>query len=201
MLARSGELTMHSFSSAAGDVVYRLLPRHNPDPEDRAVAWDQWLNSGGADPVRKFIRWSNGTDTDDDEILQEALITAYLKVEQGEYELRDVPFTAYVKRTAWYKIMEASRRHAGSVPLDEAAEIADERSDTERVEYWREHEALRTALAELPPRRSRVIVLYENGYSTAEIAQELRINEDLVRKEKSLGLRQLRDKMALAVAQ
>lgn len=190
---------MHLCSSAVGDAVHRLLPCHNPDRADRAVAWDLWLEAGGADPVRRFIRWSNGTDTEDDEILQDALITAYLKVEQGEYELRDVPFTAYVKRIAWYKIMEASRRNAGSVPLDEAAEVAEEPSDTERAEFWREHEALHTALAELPPRRSRVIVLYEDGYSTAEIARKLSIREDLVRKEKSLGLRQLRDKMALAV--
>ena len=51
---------------------------------------------------------------------------------------------------------------------------------------------LRTALGELPPRRSRIVMLYEDGYSTAEIASALGIREALVRKEKSLGLRQLR---------
>lgn len=191
---------MYLGSPPVGDVVKRLLPTSNPDREDRASAWNQWIGSGGAEPVRKFIRWSNGTDMDDDEILQDALITAYIKVEGGEYQLRDVPFTAYVKKIAWYKIMEAARRHAGQLPLDDAVEVPEEQNRTEHVDFWREYEALHTALAELPPRRSRVIMLYENGYSTSEIAAQLAIKEELVRKEKSLGLRQLRDKMALAIA-
>ncbi len=191
---------MHLCTPTVGDVVKRLLPSSNPDREDRASAWNQWIGSGGAEPVRKFIRWSNGTDMDDDEILQDALITAYIKVEGGDYHVRDVPFTAYVKKIAWYKILEASRRNAGQMPLDDAVEVADEVNPTEHVDFWREYEALHSALAELPARRSRVILLYENGYSTAEIAQQLAIKEELVRKEKSLGLRQLKDKMALAIA-
>ena len=137
---------MHLCSRPAGDVITRLLPCYNDDREDRATAWDQWLSDGGAEPVRKFIRWSNGTDTDDDEILQEALVTAYLKVEGGDYEHRDVPFTAYVKKIAWYKIMEASRRNRGTVSLEAAANFADEHNSSERVEFWREYEALRAAL-------------------------------------------------------
>lgn len=191
---------MHLFTPPAGDVVKRLLPTTNPDREDRASAWNQWIGSGGAEPVRKFIRWSNGTDMEDDEILQDALITAYIKVERGDYQPRDVPFTAYVKKIAWYKIMEAARRNAGQLPLEDASDVPEEDNPTERVDFWREYEALHSALAELPPRRSRVILLYENGYTTAEIAQHLAIKEELVRKEKSLGLRQLKDKMALAIA-
>jgi RNA polymerase sigma factor (sigma-70 family) len=152
--------------------------------------------------VRRFIRWSNGTSTDDEEILQDALITAYLKVERGDYEYRQVPFTAFVKKIAWYKILEAARQYPRHVTLDDVIEYADddEGAITERVEFWREYEALKYALSELPARRSKVLLLYENGYSTAEIAEHLSIREDLVRKEKSLGLRQLRDHMSLAIA-
>jgi RNA polymerase sigma factor (sigma-70 family) len=187
----------------SGETIWRLLPCHNPDPGDRAMAWDEWITDGGAEPVRRFIRWSNGTSTDDDEILQDALITAFIKVEQGDYEFRDVPFTAFVKKIAHYKILEAARHNPRHVPLDDVAESADDDADssiTERVEFWREYEALRCALSALPPRRSKVLLLYEHGYSTSEIAEQLRIKEDLVRKEKSLGLRQLRDHMALAIA-
>ncbi len=184
--------------TTSGDLTRRFLPCHNPNREDRAMAWNQWLADGGADPVLRFIRWRNGSSADDDEILQDAIITAYLKVERGEYEVRDVPFTAFVKKIAWYKIMEAARRGAGHVSLDFVAEQADDHNPTEQVEFWREHEALKSALQDLPPRRSRVLLLYENGYSTSEIAEQLRIKEELVRKEKSLGLRQLRDALALA---
>jgi DNA-directed RNA polymerase specialized sigma24 family protein len=42
------------------------------------------------------------------------------------------------------------------------------------------------------------MLMYENGYSTAEIADQLGIREDLVRKEKSLGLRELRSNPAFS---
>jgi RNA polymerase sigma factor (sigma-70 family) len=182
-------------------VVQRLLPVHNPDAKDRASAWNEWLTEGGSEPVKKFIRWTNGTSTDDDEILQETLIIAYVKVERGQYEDRNLPFTAFLKKIAWYKIMEASRRNAGQVSLDELYEYASEdHHEHERVEFWKEDEALKRGLEKLPPRRSRIMLLYETGYSTAEIAALLNIREELVRKEKSLGLRQLRETVTVALA-
>ncbi|MFN8527187.1 MAG: sigma-70 family RNA polymerase sigma factor [Anaerolineae bacterium] len=181
--------------------VRRFMPSFNPDPSDRIHAWDEWLSLGGTEPVLKFIRWSNGTNADDDEILQETLLTAYVKVERGQYEDRSIPFTAFLKKIAWYKIMEASRRDAGSVSLDDVCEIIPEDgSEHEHVDSWREHEALKEALVQLPPRRSRIILLYEYGYSTSEIADKLGIREELVRKEKSLGLRQLRKTVVTQLA-
>ncbi len=182
-----------------GDQIRRLIPRLNPSREDRALAWNQWWSAGGAEPVRKFIRWSNGTSTDDEEILQETLVTAYLKVERGAYEHRDVPFTAFLKKIAWYKILEASRRYAHQVPLDDVEEVVEADNFTaEQVERWKEYEALQAALTTLPNRRSNILLLYEDGYTTAEIADQLRIREELVRKEKSLGLKQLRQQVAIA---
>ncbi|MBE2270868.1 MAG: sigma-70 family RNA polymerase sigma factor [Anaerolinea sp.] len=185
-----------SLPTSLHSLVLQLLPSRNPDPADRIRAWNEWLLLGGSDPVLKFIRWSNGTTTDDEEILQDTLILGYLKVERGEYQDRNLPFSAFLKKIAWYKIMEASRKHAGQVPLDDFYEVlAEDSSDHETAELWKEHEALRRELDRLPPRRARVMLLYENGYSTAEIAAQLGIKEELVRKEKSLGLRQLRDAM------
>ncbi len=181
--------------------VRRFMPTFNPNPEDRLIAWDEWLARGGCEPVLKFIRWSNGTNADDDEILQETLLTAYKKVERGQYEDRSIPFTAFLKKIAWYKIMEASRRDAGSVSLDDFSEyITEETGEHDSVEKWREYEVLRSALVTLPPRRSRIILLYEYGYSTSEIADHLGIREELVRKEKSLGLRQLRETVITQLA-
>ena len=104
-------------------LVQRLLPSQNPDRADRARAWNEWLSAGGYEPVLKFIRWSNGTATDDEEILQETLIIAYVKVERGQYQDRNLPFTAFLKKIAWYKIMEASRKDVGLIPLDDLYEI------------------------------------------------------------------------------
>ena len=124
-------------------LVQRLLPSANPDAHDRARAWNEWLSAGGYEPVLKFIRWSNGTNTDDEEILQETLIIAYVKVERGQYQDRNLPFTAFLKKIAWYKIMEASRKEAGLIPLDDLYEIvAEDHHEHERVEFWKEHELL-----------------------------------------------------------
>jgi RNA polymerase sigma factor (sigma-70 family) len=187
---RCSVLTLYPLDPLVG----RLLPSHNADVIDRTAAWSDWLHAGGAAAVEKFIRWANGTSVEDDEILQETLIVAYKKVERGAYEHRDLPFSAFLKKIAWYKIMEASRRGGQHLSLDVIHEdiIAEEHCGHERVERWKEVEMLRSALGELPPRRSRIVLLYENGYSTAEIASALGIREALVRKEKSLGLRQLR---------
>ena len=131
--------------------------------------------------------------------MQETLILGYQKVEGGQYEDRNLPVTAFLKKIAWYKIMEASRKETGVIPLDDLYEVvAEDHHEHERVEFWKEHELLKTALAQLPPRRSHIMLLYEYGYSTAEIAERLGIREDLVRKEKSLGLRQLRSDPAFA---
>jgi RNA polymerase sigma factor (sigma-70 family) len=174
-------------------VVKRMLPLNNGDHQDRIEAWNEWLNRGGSEPVKRFIRWTNGTRTDDEEILQETLILAYHKLEHGQYEDRNLPFTAFLKKIAWYKIMEASRQDAGQVSLDDLYEIAAETDQSEdRAEFWKEYESLKHALEMLPQRRRKIILMYESGYSTTEIAEALGIREDLVRKEKSLGLRTLR---------
>ncbi len=173
-------------------LVRRMLPAYNPDSSDRAHGWSEWLAANGSAPLLKFIRWANGTRVEDEEILQETLIVAFVKIEQGAYTPREVPFSAFLKKIAWYKIMEASRRGGDHVSLDALPEdcIADEGFAHDRVDGWREEEALLQALNRLPPRRSRIVMLYEYGYSTAEIAAKLGIRETLVRKEKSLGLRQ-----------
>lgn len=182
-------------------LVQRMLPSNTADARSRALAWNEWVAVGGCEPLRRFIRWKNGTATEDDEILQETLITAYIKMERGHYEDRNLPFTAWLKRIAWHKIMEASRRERGQVPLGDLQEYTpDERNEHEWVELWKERDALSSALAKLPPRRSHIIQLYHHGYATAEIAKLLCITEELVRKEKSLGLRQLRHDAVLAKA-
>ncbi|MBE2184319.1 MAG: RNA polymerase sigma factor [Anaerolineae bacterium] len=183
-------------------VVKRLLPVNNADAADRHLAWSEWILQGGHEPVLRFIRFKNGTRADDEEILQETLILGYQKVEAGQYEDRNLPFTAFLKKIAWYKIMEASRQGAHEVSFENFIDLpSDEHThEHEQAEFWKEYESLRAAMGELPTRRATIVSMYEHGYSTGEIAKMLNIREDLVRKEKSLGLRQLREHMPLAQA-
>jgi hypothetical protein len=76
-------------------LVKRLLPSANPDPEDRARAWAEWHRRWGGEAVLKYVRLANNTPESDEDILQDAMLTAYVEVERGHYEHRaGIPFTA-----------------------------------------------------------------------------------------------------------
>jgi RNA polymerase sigma factor (sigma-70 family) len=146
--------------------------------------------------VLKFIRTSNTTNEPDEDILQDAMLTAYLEVENGRYEQRSgIPFTAYVKGIARNKIREARRKERYWVELDEAANVAGEgpaRQLEASIEHREQYEAFHQGLARLPVQRRQVLERFIHGRSTGEIAAELRISEELVRQHKSRGLRSLR---------
>ncbi len=179
--------------------IRRLLPSENPNPTDRATAWQDWWEAI-EQPVLKFIRCKNGTRTEDEEILADAMYTAYMEVERGRYQVQaGVPFTAYVKGIARNMILETHRREQRSVPLEEAYQETEHAEFESAVERSEEHAVLRLHLAELPPRRRQVLLMCSEGHETPHIARNLGIREDLVRQEKSRGLQTLRRKMGVTV--
>lgn len=176
-------------------LVWRMLPYSNPDPTDRAHAWTEWQTSVGGISVLKFIRTKNDTIEADDDILQDAMMTAYQEVERGHYEPRaGIPFTAYVKGIARNKIREARRRDRHTAALDDLPDLSDDalRHLEQAVERREERAALRRGLLRLTEQRREVIERYVRGVTTAEIAAELHITEESVRQHKSRGLRHLR---------
>jgi RNA polymerase sigma factor (sigma-70 family) len=181
-------------------LINRLLPSTNCDPQDRSIAWEEWYANGGRSSVLAFVRAKNNTREPDADILQEAVITAYMEVERGRYEPREgIPFAAYVKGIARNKIREARRRGRRIVPLDDASEFEDDRPQMEAViERHEQQRSLRTGLSKLTPGRRRVLEGYLKGHTTAEIAQALGMSEESVRQYKSRGLRTLRQMDALA---
>ncbi|MCC7357914.1 MAG: sigma-70 family RNA polymerase sigma factor [Anaerolineales bacterium] len=176
-------------------LVKRLLPSANPDPQDRAHAWAEWHGERGGPAVLKFIRTTNNTAETDEDILQDALVTAYVEVERGRYEQRaGVPFTAYVKGIARNKIREARRRSRRWAPLEEAnyhPDDANPRALERALEGREAQSALRSGLQQLPAPRRQVLQRYLAGDSLAEIAGQMAITEALVRQHKHRGLRRL----------
>jgi len=130
------------------------------------------------------------------DILQEAMLIAYLEVERGRYEPRPgVPFTAYVKGIARNKIREVRRRRRRWLPLAEVAEwrLVDATADVEACLDRREEATwLRVFVARLPQLRRQVLERYLRGQTTTEIAHALEMSEASVRQHKSRGLRSLR---------
>ncbi len=178
-------------------LVRRLLPSANPDPHDRARAWTEWQGrpQSGGPAVLKYVRSANNTAELDEDILQDAMLTAYVEVERGHYEHRaGIPFTAYVKGIARNKIREARRRNRRWAVLDEAADVPADpapRALEGMVESHEARQALRQGLEKLPPQRRQVLQHYLAGESLAEIAQHLDITEALVRQHKHRALERL----------
>jgi RNA polymerase sigma-70 factor, ECF subfamily len=176
-------------------LVQQLLPSANPDPDDRARAWAEWHARIGFQAVLKFIRSNNHTLESDDDILQDAMMTAYVEVERGHYEHRaGIPFTAYVKGIARNKIREAQRKLRRVEALDDAAcDSLDAlpRQLEAAFEHDEAHRALREGLEQLPARRRQVLERYLHGESPSEIASEMDMTEELVRQHKHRGLKSL----------
>ena len=141
-----------------------------------------------------YIRASNNTAEAREDILQDALLTAYVEVERGRYECRVAfSFTAYVKGIARNKIREAHRRTRNWEPLEEVihprAEAARELAPV--FDRREERRALRRGLAQLPDRRRQVLEANLGGESLPEIARRLEMTEESVRQHKHRGLRRL----------
>lgn len=187
--------------------IRRMIPGCNPDQQDRSRAWAEWQSSIGEMVLQRYVRARNSTREADDDIVQEALLTAYLGVESGRYQPQDgVPFVAYVVGIARNKIREARRKEWRQVDLDEDREEYEPRVVTlqrqlERdVERREQCDLLRSGLSRLPATRRSVLEHYLSGASTDEIARRLVMSEALVRQHKCRGLRALqRDLQSLGL--
>jgi RNA polymerase sigma factor (sigma-70 family) len=173
-------------------LVERLLPAANRDPEDRAAAWGEWYTNVGAASVLAFVRVTNDTSEPDTDIVQEAMVTAYVEVERGRYEPRaGISFAAYVKGIARNKIREARRRMRRLSRLEDIPEYlteSDEPCPETLVERHERQVFLRRRLLELSPVRKQIF----QGRDAPEIAETLGMSEESVRQHKSRGVRGLR---------
>ncbi len=180
-------------------LIRRMIPASNPDRQDRARAWSEWQESPGALALARFVRARNSTREADDDIVQDALLTAYLGVESGRYQPHEgVPFAAYVIGIARNKIREARRRDRRQTGLDDDREDigprpegAPQRQPERDLEQREQRDLLRGGLSRLPAARRAVLERYLSGASTDEIAEQMSISEALVRQHKCRGLRAL----------
>jgi RNA polymerase sigma factor (sigma-70 family) len=189
-------------------LVQRLLPQKNSDSSDREAGWNEWCGSLSGVRVRRRIRQLKRNnepvfETVDD-LFQDAILSAYVAVESGRYEYQAGKFTAYVKRIALYKFLEALRRATSDVYVEpgdgwERIENRFQPRDGElkrppeiAFERRQEHETLQGYLRMLHPRRAEVLAFHFEGCTTREIAMDLGISEELVRQDKRRGLESLR---------
>lgn len=187
--------------AAQEDLLERILPGRNADPQDRAYAWAEWQAGYGELVLARYVRAHNNTPEADEDIIQDTLITAYLSVERGSFLPRDgVPFSAYVIGIARNKIREARRKERFHAALDDAPEALErclvgeiQRQPERAIERREQRDLLRSGLSRLPAARRQVLEHYLSGASTGEIASHLSMSEALVRQHKCRGLRALQN--------
>lgn len=180
-------------------LIRRMIPASSPDRKDRAQAWAEWQESAGAAALARFVRARNSTGEADDDIIQDTLLTAYLRIESGQYVPHEgVPFTAYVIGIARNKIREARRRGRRYTGLDDdredflpQLEDAPQRQPERDLERREQRDLLHSGLSRLSAARRAVLEQYLSGASTDEIAEQMSISEALVRQHKCRGLRAL----------
>jgi RNA polymerase sigma-70 factor (ECF subfamily) len=147
----------------------------------------------------RYVGARNNTRETDEDIIQDALLAAYLSVESGRYQFQEgVPFAAYVVGIARNKIREARRRERLRVDLDEDREeflprgtALQQREAEHDLERREQRSLVCGGLSRLPPDRRSVLEQYLSGATTVEIAQRLAMSEALVRQHKCRGLRAL----------
>jgi RNA polymerase sigma-70 factor (ECF subfamily) len=115
------------------------------------------------------------------------------------YQLREVPFSAWLYRIAHNVVVDRHRTHKETLPLDGQLMLRDVASGPEdRLDWCETIESLAQALSQLSPIQQQVLTLrFISGLSHAETARVLERSEEAVRvlQHRALGaLRELLDK-------
>ena len=148
-----------------------------------------------AGQARRVARAVLGDPDDADDAAQDGFLSALVKL--GQYDTRR-PFGPWLMRIVANAATDRRRRRnvRRAEPLDTALVGGGPRPDAMAVRSEL-NDRLRAALAELPERRRKAVVLFDvEGYSHAEIAGMLGIPEGTVRSEVFHARRRLRTLLA-----
>jgi RNA polymerase sigma-70 factor (ECF subfamily) len=148
-----------------------------------------------APQARRVARAVLSDPDEADDAAQDGFLSALVKL--GQYDARR-PFGPWLMRIVANAATDRRRRRQVRKveQLDPGLVGGGPRPDTEAVRSEL-GDRLRSALAELPPRRRTAVVLFDvEGYSHAEIAEMLGIPEGTVRSEVFHARRRLRALLA-----
>jgi RNA polymerase sigma-70 factor (ECF subfamily) len=160
---------------------------------DRAAFGD--LVERYADQARRVARAVLQDSDDADDAAQDAFLAALVKLDQYDPQR---PFGPWLMRIVSNAATDRRRRRTvrRAESLQEGLIAGGVRPDAV-AERGALNDRLRAALAQLPPRRSLAVTLFDvEGYSHAEIAEMLGIPEGTVRSEVFHARRRLRTLLA-----
>ena len=147
--------------------------------------------------IYRYVLYRIGDVADAEDLTEAVFLKAWEALDR--YEVRDVPFSAWLYRIAHNVIVDRHRTHRASVPLDGALPLRDETAGPEdQFDALENIEAVSRALSQLSPDYQQVLTLrFISGLSHAETGRVLKRSEEAVRvlQHRALStLRKLLDK-------
>lgn len=144
-----------------------------------------------ADSVYRHILYRTGNRADSEDLTQQTLIRAWQAI--GRYEIRQVPFLAWLIAIAQNVVISHVRRRHEHAPLEPDPLVVDtDPEPDEQVERNFTRETVRQAVARLPADQQQVVVMrYLDGLDYAVVARALGKTENNVRVIAFRALRRL----------
>jgi RNA polymerase sigma-70 factor, ECF subfamily len=176
------------------------LPTHQPSDEDliaRAVQGDAAafgdLYERYLTLMYRYVFYRVNDVAEAEDLTEQVFLKAWEAL--GHYQLRDVPFSAWLYRIAHNVVVDRHRTHKETLPLDGQLLLRDITSGPEDRLDWRETiESVAHALSQLTPIHQQVLTLrFISGLSHAETARVLERSDEAVRVLQHRALAALRE--------
>ncbi len=144
-------------------------------------------------PIYRYMFYRVNDVAEAEDLTEQVFLKAWEAL--GHYQLRNVPFSAWLYRIAHNTVADRYRTRKTTLPLDGQLLLRDMTSGPEDRLDWRETiETVAQALSQLTPIHQQVLTLrFISGLSHAETAQVLERSEEAVRVLQHRALAALRD--------
>lgn len=142
--------------------------------------------------IYRYVFYRVGDVAEAEDLTEVVFLKAWEALDK--YEVRDVPFSAWLYRIAHNVIVDRHRTHRTSLSLDGALQLRDDAAGPEdQFDVLEDIETLSRALSQLSPDYQHVLTLrFISGLSHAETGRVLKRSEEAVRVLQHRALSALR---------
>lgn len=143
--------------------------------------------------IYRYIFYRVGEVAEAEDLTETVFLKAWEALDR--YEVRDVPFSAWLYRIAHNVVVDRHRTRKAAVPLDSTLSLRDEADGPEdRLDALEDVESLIWAMSQLSADYQQVLVLrFISGLSHAETGRVLKRSEEAVRVLQFRALQALRN--------
>lgn len=149
--------------------------------------YEQYLSA-----IYRYVYYRVGDVAEAEDLTEIVFLKAWEALDK--FEVRDVPFSAWLYRIAHNVVVDRHRTHKAALPLDSVLPLPDESDGPEdQFDMLEKIETLAQALSQLSPDYQQVLTLrFISGLSHAETGRVLNRSEEAVRVLQYRALNALR---------